>query len=622
MSVIEVATINELELQPNCVYVIAPDRKLEITANDDRRGVVQRSARAARGDRCVLPLARRKPRRRLRGGACRAAAPTAPSARAPSRKPAASCSCRTRRRRRTKRCRAPSSRPRSPTSCCPSPTLAARLVELVRHGACWRLAERASPRTIAPRATRPRCGASSSSCVPARATTSRATSGRRSCGGSRGACSSTIARRFDHYLALLRENPEEIQALFDDLLISVTTFFRDPAAWEALRMQVVVPLVERAPVDEPFRVWVPGCATGEEAYTLAILFREELSRRDIRARARDLRLGRRPRRAGDGARRHLSARDRRGRVGGAARALFPRRGRPLPRHQRDPRLGRVRGAQRAARPAVLEAALDLVPQRLDLSRSRAAAATAERVPLRFARRRFSSARRFRGGGPRAVRAARQAEPAVSRPRSRELGPPARLPQLPDMPQVSPAVERVRERAVRVRRSAAELHIETLEEFAPPSVLVDEHWNIEHLSETAGRFLQQRGGPPAAYADGPRAPRARRRAARGVAPRVRVLRGRASRRSSRCDSTALRSSSACSCSRARASKAARRRRSSRFSRPATPARPSRSNATSRRMRSCSTSATSCASPSSAWRRCAKSTAWRTRICARPTRSCRA
>src|SRR5262249_41580644 len=57
--------------------------------------------------------------------------------------------------------------------------------------------------------------------------------------------------------------------------------FRDPAAWEALRMQVVVPLIEHSEANVPIRVWVPGCATGEEAYTLAILFREEISRRDL-----------------------------------------------------------------------------------------------------------------------------------------------------------------------------------------------------------------------------------------------------------------------------------------------------------------------------------------------------
>src|SRR5262249_53425862 len=86
---------------------------------------------------------------------------------------------------------------------------------------------------------------------------------------------------FEQYLNFLRETPEEVQALFDDLLISVTTFFRDPGAWEALRIQVIVPLVERIQPNEAIRVWVPGCATGEEAYTLAILFREEISRRDL-----------------------------------------------------------------------------------------------------------------------------------------------------------------------------------------------------------------------------------------------------------------------------------------------------------------------------------------------------
>ena len=83
------------------------------------------------------------------------------------------------------------------------------------------------------------------------------------------------------YLAFLRENPEEIQSLFDDLLISVTTFFRDPAAWEALRHQVSCRSGPACRSEQPHPVWVPGCATGEEAYTLAILFREEISRRDL-----------------------------------------------------------------------------------------------------------------------------------------------------------------------------------------------------------------------------------------------------------------------------------------------------------------------------------------------------
>ena len=74
----------------------------------------------------------------------------------------------------------------------------------------------------------------------------------------------------EDYYAFLRGNVEEVQALFADLLISVTTFFRDPAAFDTLAAQVVAPLIskERA---EPVRVWVSGCATGEEAYSLAIV---------------------------------------------------------------------------------------------------------------------------------------------------------------------------------------------------------------------------------------------------------------------------------------------------------------------------------------------------------------
>ena len=59
---------------------------------------------------------------------------------------------------------------------------------------------------------------------------------------------------------------------------------------------------------------------------------------------------------------------------------------------------------------------------------------------------------------------------------------------PDGVNKATALERVRERGFRLRRSAIESHVEALEELAPPSVLVDEHWNIEHLSESAGRYL--------------------------------------------------------------------------------------------------------------------------------------
>jgi two-component system, chemotaxis family, CheB/CheR fusion protein len=77
------------------------------------------------------------------------------------------------------------------------------------------------------------------------------------------------------YNAFLRQHPDEINKLFKDLLISVTAFFRDPPAFQALSAQVVEKLVREKAAEAPLRIWVPGCATGEEAYSLAILFTEQ-----------------------------------------------------------------------------------------------------------------------------------------------------------------------------------------------------------------------------------------------------------------------------------------------------------------------------------------------------------
>jgi len=81
---------------------------------------------------------------------------------------------------------------------------------------------------------------------------------------------------WDEYVGLLKKNPAEADALFKDLLIGVTEFFRDPDAWSMLGAEVIAPLVESKARGEPIRVWVPGCATGEEAYALALLLLEKL----------------------------------------------------------------------------------------------------------------------------------------------------------------------------------------------------------------------------------------------------------------------------------------------------------------------------------------------------------
>jgi two-component system, chemotaxis family, CheB/CheR fusion protein len=80
------------------------------------------------------------------------------------------------------------------------------------------------------------------------------------------------------YLALVRDNAEEAKALTRDLTITVSSFFRDPDAWKALRASVIEPLVRAAPARATIRVWVPACATGEEAYSLAMLLLDEAER--------------------------------------------------------------------------------------------------------------------------------------------------------------------------------------------------------------------------------------------------------------------------------------------------------------------------------------------------------
>jgi len=78
------------------------------------------------------------------------------------------------------------------------------------------------------------------------------------------------------YVRFLQENPQELDLLFKELLIGVTSFFRDPPAWEQLKTQAIPSLLAARAPGQPLRAWVPGCATGEEAYSLAIVLKEAL----------------------------------------------------------------------------------------------------------------------------------------------------------------------------------------------------------------------------------------------------------------------------------------------------------------------------------------------------------
>lgn len=109
--------------------------------------------------------------------------------------------------------------------------------------------------------------------------------------------SSTLVRRisrrmsvngvddYPDYARLLRQQPEELDRLFKELLIRVSGFFRDAEAFEALETEVIPKLLEGRERDQPLRIWVPGCSTGEEAYSIAILLRERMEERRLTCRA-------------------------------------------------------------------------------------------------------------------------------------------------------------------------------------------------------------------------------------------------------------------------------------------------------------------------------------------------
>lgn len=82
--------------------------------------------------------------------------------------------------------------------------------------------------------------------------------------------------RIAAYVRYLQDNSQEVELLFNELLIGVTSFFRDPAAWEQLKGEFIPALLAERPAGGVLRAWSAGCSTGEEAYSLAIAFKEVL----------------------------------------------------------------------------------------------------------------------------------------------------------------------------------------------------------------------------------------------------------------------------------------------------------------------------------------------------------
>ena len=81
----------------------------------------------------------------------------------------------------------------------------------------------------------------------------------------------------ERYLDALKNDEKELDRLATDLLINVTSFFRDPKVFDVLSEKIIPDLVHNHPIDQPLRVWIAGCSTGEETYSLAMLFREGIT---------------------------------------------------------------------------------------------------------------------------------------------------------------------------------------------------------------------------------------------------------------------------------------------------------------------------------------------------------
>jgi hypothetical protein len=135
------------------------------------------------------------------------------------------------------------------------------------------------------------------------------------------------------YAKFLQGHPEEVEQLSEDVLITVTRFFRDAPSLQALVKKVFPALLNRRPRGRPVRIWIPGCSSGEEVYSLAMLLAEQLGNA----------VG------------HLSQQHRAGCFAGAPAALLHANGGRLPHREGDPRPVRLRAAGHGGGPALLAA---------------------------------------------------------------------------------------------------------------------------------------------------------------------------------------------------------------------------------------------------------------------------
>ncbi len=298
------------------------------------------------------------------------------------------------------------------------------------------------------------------------------------------------------YYDVLRDNPDEAQALLGDLLISVTSFFRDKEAFQTLERQVIPQLFQGKLSDRSIRVWVPGCATGEEAYSIAMLLLEQASRQDIRPTIQVF---------GSDIDTKALATAREGQYPAAIEADIT-----------EDRLRRffVREAdhyrvRQELRDLVLFASHSLLKDppfsRIDLIACRNLLIYLDRDLQELACNTFhyalnpdgflmlgtsetadNPAGQFRTFDRKARIYQSSAAPGELRLLPRLLGSVAVMHEQAAQPLRPPSTSTL--------LSEAAAHRQAIEKLAPPSILVDQSHRVLHMSENAGRFLQPSGGP--------------------------------------------------------------------------------------------------------------------------------
>ncbi|HKY54147.1 MAG TPA: chemotaxis protein CheB [Anaerolineales bacterium] len=304
----------------------------------------------------------------------------------------------------------------------------------------------------------------------------------------------------DTYLNYLRSNATEAVSMFNDLLIGVTNFFRDNAPWEALAEKAIPALFDGKEPGEPIRAWSIGCATGEEAYSVAILLLEERERRNIHYEIQvfasdldDYALGR-------------------GREG-----LYPSAIEADVSPERLERFFVPQGnhyqVKRELRDMVLftnhSVLRDPPFSRIDLIACRNVLIYLQRPVQDNVFDIFHYSLNNRGylflGGSESAEAAEELFSAVDKANRIYQAKPWRG-ETPHVPALPLGMRRAPRTMVRTSLhlparnyvedlpALDEKHKQALEEFGPPSILVNEDHNIIHLSETAGRYLLQPKGP--------------------------------------------------------------------------------------------------------------------------------